>query len=103
MSKIEEDKCFDLLRDVRSALIELAQALADESKRFESQACELGEDINAVQETGEDWLDVRLSMPLAFLNVSADKILSAAKRIKKISKAMEEAHGEMKGLCYEQG
>lgn len=102
MSKIEEDKCFDLLRDGRSALIELAQALADESKRFESQACELGEDINAVQETGEDWLDVRLSMPLAFLNVSADKILSAAKRIKKISKAMEEAHGEMKGPYYEQ-
>ncbi|MDU6681966.1 MAG: hypothetical protein E6468_09025 [Varibaculum cambriense] len=102
MSKIEEDKCFDLLRDGRSALIELAQALSDESKHFESQARDLGEDINEVQETGEDWLDVRLSMPLTFLNVSADKILSTAKRIKKISKAMEETHSEMKGLCYEQ-
>ena len=101
MSKIEEDKCFFLLRDGRSALIELAQTLADESKRFESEARDLEKDINEVQATGEYWLDVRLSMPLTFLNVSADKILSAAKRIKKISKAMEEMHGEMKGPYYE--
>lgn len=102
MSKIEEGKCFYLLRDGRSALIELAQALADESKRFESEARDLEKDINEVHETGEYWLDVRLSMPLTFLNVNADKILSTAKRIKKISKAMEEIHVEMKGLCYEQ-
>lgn len=101
MSKIEEGKCLYLLRDGRSALIELAQVLADESKRFESEARDLEKDINEVQATGEYWLDVRLSMPLTFLNVNADKILSTAKRIKKISKAMEETHSEMKGPYYE--
>lgn len=101
MSKTEKDEYLDLLRKGCSSLWGLTKYLMDECKYFEHNVYDLDEDVSKVQEGGEEGLNTSLSASLAFLGLSAYRILGAAKAIEDITRQMDEAHGQTEGVADE--
>lgn len=101
MSKNQKDEHFNRLYSRCSSLMQLAQRLQSIGEGLDYDLRELRQELRESKENSGDWRNSSSDISLMFLAFRAEKILKAAKTIKKNIEVVQETYGKTEELCDE--
>lgn len=98
MNKNKQDEHFNRLYSRCSSLMELAKRLQSSGEGLEYDLRELRQELRESKENSGDWRNSSSDVSLMFLVFRAEKILKAAKTIKKNVGVVQETYNQAEGL-----
>lgn len=102
MTRNEKDEHFNQLYSRCSSLMQLAKRLQISGEGLDYDLRELRQELRESKENSGDWRNSNSDISLMFLWFRAEKILKAAKAIKKNIGVVQETYNRAEGLGNEQ-